>query len=76
MPTLKMSAYFLGLSGLAAILAMNAQLIKHILISGVTACGPDYGPKTGDDNVILFGYGILPSVAFLLLFLSTLKRLR
>lgn len=71
---LERTAYVIGLLGCAAILTMNAELIKHILILGVTACGPLYGPKTSDDNVIVFGYGVLPAVAFLSLFASTVKR--
>jgi hypothetical protein len=72
----EISAYVIGLLGCAVILVMNAELIKHILILGVTSCGPLYGPKTSDDNVILFGYGILPAVTFLLLLASIVKRLR
>lgn len=70
---LEISAYVIGLLGCAVILAMNAELIKYILILGVTTCGPLYGPKTSDDNVILFGYGILPAVAFLFLLASIVK---
>ena len=73
---LEISAYVIGLLGCAVILAMNAELIKDILILGVTACGPLYGPKTSDDNVILFGYGILPALAFLFLLASIVKRQR
>lgn len=70
---LEISAFVIGLLGCSVILAMNAELIEHILILGVTACGPDYGPKTSDDSVILFGYGIMPAVAILFLLASLVK---
>jgi hypothetical protein len=69
-------AYVIAILGCAAILAMNAELVKYILVLGVNACGPDYGPKTGDDNIIVFGYGILPSATLLCLLASILKWMR
>ena len=63
---LELIAFAVVALGAAGLLLVNAGLLHRILLLGLTACEPDYGPATREDMTVAVVYGLLPFITMLL----------